>query len=62
MSWWDFSRRELIYNRLHAFTVYSLLGITLISTAFLGYSSYQSIVADKDRKEQFAEGKLPSKS
>lgn len=62
MSWLNQARRESIYNRLHKGSVYALIGLTLFSGIILVQSAYHSIVARKQKKEEFAEGELPAKS
>ena len=62
MSWWSQSRREIIYNKLHKGSVYTLIGITLLGGIVLAQSAYFTVAASKQRKEDFAEGELPAKS
>jgi len=62
MTWWNSTRKELIYNRIHATSIYTLIGITILTGAALSYSAYSSVSENKERKQQFVEGKLPSKS
>ena len=60
MGWWS-TRKELIYTRVHAVSVYTLFGITVLGGIVLAHSTYSVLRANKEKKEQYIEGELPQK-
>ena len=61
MFWWKSSRKEVIYNRLHTFSVATLLGITVVGGIFLAVNVQRARKAIAKRKKAFEEGELPAK-